>query len=142
MKVLIKAIAIFFSLGLALPAMAEEGVKDTEIGVRKVNVLDIPPIPLFHQKAEDAGDNELLPRSFEGAPPQVPHLITDMEINRGANDCTDCHTSDKESEDPAISETHFLKDAETLSGRRHFCTTCHVTQQDAKPLVKNTFDNE
>jgi cytochrome c-type protein NapB len=26
-----------------------------------------------------------------------------------------------------------------LSSRRYFCTQCHVAQEDAKPLVQNTF---
>ena len=46
---------------------------------------------------------------------------------------------------PKISETHYIsRDAVALdhvARTRWFCTQCHVTQANAKPLVKNVFQN-
>ena len=52
----------------------------------------------------------------------------------------ECHTAkENEAGDPPISISHFTNDSgQTLSGRRHFCLTCHVVQFDAEPLVRNT----
>ena len=47
------------------------------------------------------------------------------------------------SQAPMVSITHFMsRDGQFLasvSPRRFFCTQCHVTQTDAKPLIANTF---
>lgn len=134
---------LFIVVSFVAPSfiIAGDGIKDSEISLRKSDVLIIPNVPLFQHVAEDAGNNELLPRAWDGAPPQVPHLVSELVVNREENECTDCHTSDKtEDGDPAISISHYTDESgETLVGRRYFCSTCHVTQLNAKPLVRNQF---
>ncbi|OFX09030.1 MAG: hypothetical protein A2516_11040 [Alphaproteobacteria bacterium RIFOXYD12_FULL_60_8] len=80
-------------------------------------------------------------RAFSTQPPLIPHVIEDLAINQESNACLGCH------EDPTVaprpSEAHF-KDrsgtvAESVDRSRWFCTQCHVPQEDAKPLVDNTF---
>ncbi len=118
-----------------------EGIRDRNIGLRQAAVLVNPAVPLFPFNAKDPGENELLPRAWEGAPPLISHLVEDMEVNLQNNGCTDCHTADKkDDDDPPMSIDHFTDEsAEQLSGARYMCLTCHVTQADAKPLVDNRF---
>lgn len=142
MKIFVQFVIALCSAGLVFTVFAQSaGTKDTEIGIRKTNVLKIPAVPLVPEVAGDPGDNELLPRSFQGAPPQVPHLIEGMEITLKTNDCRDCHAGEEgEDGEPAISESHFTNVAEELlKGSQHVCVTCHVVQKDAKPLITNTF---
>ena len=118
-----------------------EGIRDYNIGLRQAEVLVNPAVPLIPFNAMDPGENELLPRAWEGAPPQISHLVEDMEVNLQNNGCTDCHTAEKTDDDePPMSIAHFTDDSgKQLSGARYMCLTCHVTQADAKPLVGNRF---
>ena len=57
----------------------------------------------------------------------------------------DCHAWSKVKETGAtkVSATHFKdstgRELANISPRRYVCTTCHVQQTDARPLVGNTF---
>ncbi|MGA9894760.1 MAG: nitrate reductase cytochrome c-type subunit, partial [Xanthobacteraceae bacterium] len=46
---------------------------------------------------------------------------------------------------PMISVTHFMdRDGQVLADvtpRRSFCTACHVSQTEARPLVPNNFQD-
>ncbi len=128
-------------LTLGSPAVAEKGIKDTEISLRKFDVIGIPNVPLFDSIAMTPGYNELIPKAFDGAPPQIPHLLEKMLVNLAKNDCMECHTAkENDAGDPPISISHFTDETgKTLVARRHFCETCHVVQADAEPLVRNTF---
>ncbi len=139
----IRLLFVFCVAGLIITACVTSRypAADTEISLRKSDVLDIPAVPLFKPDASDPGENRLLPRAFDGAPPQVSHTVGDMEISRSTNDCLDCHSSEKGTDgEPAISAAHYADVANTkLKGEQYFCLTCHVEQFDAKPLVRNTF---
>jgi nitrate reductase (cytochrome), electron transfer subunit len=90
-------------------------------------------------------DRDPIPRDYVQQPPLIPHSIASYQITRNANKCLDCHSWSRYKEFGAtkISLTHFKDRAGTeladVSARRYFCTTCHVPQVDAKPLVENTF---
>ena len=90
-------------------------------------------------------DRDPMPRDYVQQPPLIPHSIASYQITRTANQCLDCHSWSRYKEFGAtkISLTHFKDRAGTeladISARRYFCTTCHVPQVDAKPLVENTF---
>ena len=121
-----------------------KAISDSEISLRKTSVFEIEEVPLFVSTAKDPEENDLLPRAFDGAPPQISHLVTDININRSENGCTDCHLSEKQKKkedvEPAISMSHFSDEAgEKLIGERYFCMQCHVPQLDAMPLVENQF---
>ena len=137
LTMLISALAIFGSIH---PSLAGDGIKDDDISLRRSTVFNNPAVPLFESMAMTPGYNDLIPRAFQGAPPQVPHLVEKMLVNQKKNDCMECHTAkENEAGDPPISISHFTNDSgQTLSGRRHFCLTCHVVQFDAEPLVQNT----
>jgi cytochrome c-type protein NapB len=87
----------------------------------------------------------LIPRSSKMEPPLIPHSIRGYQITKNFNKCMDCHAWSKVKESGAtkVSATHFKdasgRDLANISPRRYVCTTCHVTQTDAPPLVGNTF---
>lgn len=90
-------------------------------------------------------DRAPLPRNYEQQPPIIPHAIQSYNITLRFNKCLDCHSWDRAKETGAtkVSKTHFKtrdgQELASISPRRYFCTTCHVPQTDAQPLVDNTF---
>ena len=80
-------------------------------------------------------------------PPTIPHKIDGYQLDKNANRCLYCHNRDRIPETQAIplSVTHYMdRDGNvraTISPRRYFCTQCHVTQTETKPLVDNTFQD-
>jgi len=90
-------------------------------------------------------DREPIERDYVQQPPLVPHKISGYKINKKFNKCLTCHSwaNYKESGATKISQTHF-SDRENnvlanIAARRYFCTQCHVSQVNSKPLVENTF---
>ncbi len=90
-------------------------------------------------------DQEPMNRDYLHQPPLIPHQTRNYRINTKSNKCLSCHSwrNYKKAGATKISLTHFeARDGQQLSDvspRRYFCTQCHVTQADAKPLVKNEF---
>jgi cytochrome c-type protein NapB len=86
-------------------------------------------------------------RNYTDQPPTIPHKIDGYEITLNVNKCMMCHSRERteEFQAPMVSATHFMnRDYDYLaqiSPRRYFCTQCHVVQTDAKPPVKNTFED-
>lgn len=84
-------------------------------------------------------------RNYPMQPPIIPHNIRDYQLDLNVNTCLSCHSRNRVSESQAtmVSVTHFMdRDGNFLaevSPRRYFCTQCHVTQHDTKPLVPNDF---
>ncbi|MGH1484876.1 MAG: nitrate reductase cytochrome c-type subunit [Cellvibrionaceae bacterium] len=84
-------------------------------------------------------------RAYPMQPPSIPHHIDGYQINLNANKCLSCHARNQteESQAPMVSVTHFMdRDGNFLadvSPRRYFCTQCHTTQIERKPLIENTF---
>lgn len=99
------------------------------------------PAPMVNQENKDVRRT----RAFAWQPPTIPHRIDGYQIDRNANRCILCHARTKIEETKAIplSLTHYMDRDGTLRGdispRRYFCTTCHVPQDEVKPLVGNTF---
>ena len=95
--------------------------------------------------ADVVNDDKKVARNYPEQPPTIPHQIRDYQVHLNTNKCLSCHgmKAVEESQAPMVSVTHFM-DREgqmraAVSPRRYFCTQCHVTQSDAKPLVSNTF---
>ncbi len=113
------------------------------------------------------GESELIDRSFENAPPLIPHKIAGLlDITTGDNKCLKCHMPDKAEKFEAtpMPQTHFtsfrpkvieknglyLVDAEegevTIKDLGHFsdamynCTQCHVAQANVDLDVNNMFN--
>ncbi len=106
--------------------------------------------PIDVQKATNKIDNVVnsdikQQRNYPMQPPLIPHKIRNYEVNLNTNKCMSCHSRHRteDSQAPMVSVTHFMdRDGNFLaeiSPRRYFCNQCHVTQDDTKPLVENTF---
>ena len=86
-------------------------------------------------------------RNYPEQPPVIPHSIEGYQLTLNTNRCLTCHKPEftEASGAPMISVTHFMdRDGQVLSDvtpRRYFCTTCHVQQTDARPLVPNLFQD-
>ena len=130
------AIALGVALGIGTGAVAADvkGLRDTA-----PNAADKAP-ELF--RVQEGVKHE---RAYRQQPPLVPHATEKYEINLKVNQCLRCHEwpySDQEKA-PKISDLHYLDRngvrQDVVNGNRYFCTQCHVSQVDAKPLVDNKF---
>lgn len=102
----------------------------------------------YATRAPNADMTALIPRTFKGQPPLIPHEVEKyLPITMDENDCLDCHISDdfKGRKMPRIGDSHFSKTEKEPDGSpkvnmsRWQCNSCHVPQVDAPPLVENTF---
>lgn len=103
----------------------------------------------FSYSQEGPGGSQRFDRSYENAPPLVPHSLEGLlPITKDNNACVGCHMPDIAGDMGAtpIPKSHFynLRDnkdlKDTLSNARFNCTQCHVPQSDAKDLFKgNSF---
>ena len=132
-------------------ASSEQGamLKDSEIGLRKVeleNEKDVK-LPSYEYSKSEAGESQKIERSYENAPPMIPHSIEDMlPITQDNNMCLTCH-------DPAVaadvgavavpsSHTYDLraeKKLDEVANARFNCVLCHTPQANLAPAVGNTF---
>lgn len=86
-------------------------------------------------------------RSYEIAPPSVPHKIGKEQINLKVNTCMKCHSAEtyKKEKAPQAGKdgSHYLdrdgKKTTKVAARRYFCDQCHTPQLNKAPLVENTF---
>lgn len=123
-------------------------------------------MPVYSSLA--AGTSEKLDRSFENAPPLIPHMtIGFFPIKRDNNICLTCHMPDKAEAVKAvpIPKSHFTshrpevlksggkyyvnaKDGEvvtkdlgtTLNSAFFNCSQCHVPQANVTVDIKNIFE--
>lgn len=124
--------------------------KDTGLSKSLIS-KDTKEAPKTVYKGKEPGKNRVLPRSFEGAPPMIPHDISDyLPIVRGNNSCTDCHLNPSRhwmmQNITLVPDNHLIvrkgnrvKNRRKLHPRKYNCTQCHAAQSHAKPLVENKF---
>ena len=90
-------------------------------------------------------DRSPIDREYVYQPPLIPHQTRHYEVSLNANKCLSCHSWKNAGEMGAtkISVTHYeTREGQVLSDvspRRYFCMQCHVTQNDASPLIDNNF---
>ncbi|NOY52276.1 MAG: nitrate reductase [Deltaproteobacteria bacterium] len=105
-------------------------------------------VPAVRYPSNAPGTSRRIDRSFENAPPLIPHDISDMlPIKRGKNLCISCHMPDVAVGMGAtpVPRSHLvdLRTGRNLGGKlyqgRYFCIQCHVPQAELKPLIKNGF---
>lgn len=98
-----------------------------------------------------AGESKRYDRSFENAPPLIPHDLEGLiPITADNNMCVSCHMPEvaKEVGATPIPKSHLYsirnkKDLEgKLSDDRFNCTTCHVPQANVEAKFKNNFKPE
>jgi cytochrome c-type protein NapB len=115
------------------------------------------------------GESEVIQRSFENAPPLIPHRVGGfLPIKSDDNKCLRCHMPDKAPEFKAIPlpETHFTsyrpgvieedgiyrvdaaegevveKDLNHFNWALFNCSQCHVPQAEVTVEISNVFDPE
>ena len=146
-------------------------ISETSLGLRKTDLYSENNVEgskgVFDAPAP--GQSQVLERSFENAPPLIPHTVEGfLPIKKGQNMCLSCHMPNVA---PAVKATsipasHFmnfrpkikevngkvvaykdndkgntvtLQTLENLSNARYNCSQCHVPQADITVEVKNTF---
>ncbi|WP_050854970.1 nitrate reductase cytochrome c-type subunit [Helicobacter cetorum] len=134
----------------------EKILKDTRIsqenlGLRKAPLEDEKKVRLspYHYSENAPGSSQRIERSYENAPPLIPHDISDFaDITKDNNACLGCHSPDVAESVGATplpkSHLYDLRHNKPVknngvSDARYNCTQCHVPQANAKPLVKNSF---
>jgi len=115
-------------------------VADSALGLSRTSVFSVPVPPPVVANGRQPGETKPLSRMFPGAPPRIPHEITDfVPIRRNENACVECHDRSRAPESGAvpIPESHYrdlrrAPDArrETLAGARYVCVSCHVPLTD------------
>lgn len=126
---------------------APKSVSETEIGLRNTSLLnDNITLKKYNYEQKAAGESTKIERSYENAPPMISHSVDDMDITREANACLDCHAPDVAEAVGAVSvptshQFHLRnnKKLTKVDDTRWNCLSCHATQVNAQPLVKNTF---
>ena len=146
-------VAILFFAVSALAVAQTAGTKAADLGLSKTSVFTEPTPQPFEYKDDFSGTSKVLPRSYPGAPPQIPHTIESFKpITAANNACLGCHDKPetigkKEAKAlPPIPFSHYVtakgkskQPERKLSGARFLCTQCHVPQAKVKPLVDNSF---
>ena len=98
-----------------------------------------------------SGEAQRYERSFENAPPMIPHDLEGLiPITADNNMCVTCHMPEvaKDVGATPIPKSHLYsirnkKDLEgKLSDDRFNCTTCHVPQANVETKFKNNFKPE
>lgn len=136
------ALAALLALGAAQTTGAADTAPVKLQGLRGGTPVDQDNLPATFKQERDHTPSD---RDFVQQPPLIPHTIAGYQITLNFNKCMECHSWQKAKEAGAIrvSVTHFRTSAgvelDNISPRRYFCTQCHVSQTDAKPLVGNTF---
>jgi len=139
MKHLIKHTIILLGITLITPTVIAQDVESLR-GSNPLKQNAKKPVPKKWQS-----DRAPIKRDFVHQPPLIPHSIEGYIINTNSNKCLSCHSwaNYKDKGATKISLTHFTdrdgNDLANVSARRYFCTQCHVSQVEAKPLVTNTF---
>lgn len=144
-----------FGVGLLLSACGMSpnwggkaaAVSDTDLGLSKTSVFDVPVPDAFEYVGGAPGENELLARSYHTAPPMITHSIQDMTpITQDFNLCKDCHVQpdligaprEKGMPVPAP-RSHYVENSNDLYMGRWNCTQCHAPQANVKLLVESNF---
>jgi len=134
---------------IALIVMLSMALGTTHLFAEQVNSLrghtPLDETVMTNTMKKVQNDREPIARDYIQQPPLIPHKTKGYKINKKFNKCLTCHSwaNYKESGATKISQTHF-SDRENnvlanIAPRRYFCTQCHVSQVDSKPLVENTF---
>ena len=154
--------AALLALLLLACTQALQPVGEEDISLRREGLQQTTSAPGPVYAGKDPGENKTYARAFYGAPPMIPHNLTDMQVGADTNDCLDCHEEGDE-ETPGLPPTHRMKGrfdilaraearngqltslkefvkVEVVSGNRYDCMLCHAPQaENVGNLVENTF---
>lgn len=142
------------ALGLAVLLCAcvndKTALSDNDIGLRNVALTsENVTLKEFAYNSAAAGESKLIERSFENAPPMIPHDVDGMlEVSKDYNACLTCHSPENA---PAMKATSVPSSHTTdlrtgkknknnaVDESRFNCNACHTPQANLAPLVGNGF---
>ena len=126
-------------------AAAPVGTPDSEIGLAAGTAFEQPQQQAIGFNTVDPGESELRARPNSEFPPAVPHSTEDLEtITFEENPCLECHDPSVAADMGAVAvpSSHNVDlrrkptaEGKDVVGARWVCTSCHVAQTDAEPLV-------
>jgi cytochrome c-type protein NapB len=141
--------AAALAAALAAGPATRTPIPERDVGLSRTAPMEVAAPPKVKENGSSPGDRPVRPRAYPGAPPAIPHGISDfLPITREANACVDCHgvAVKKRGEPTPIPASHYVdwrnaptQRGEKVAGARWVCTACHVPQQDVKPLVGSPF---
>lgn len=152
MKFIKSSILLAFILSFAI-AKGDNFVDESKIGFRTMSVADESGITLedVNYSAEAAGLSTRFERSFENAPPMIPHDLEGLlPITTELNMCTTCHMPEfsKDVGSTPVPKSHLVDlrtghdNSGVLDGSRYNCVQCHTPQAKVDLVVKNNFKPE
>lgn len=123
-------------------------VVDDDLSYRNEPLLANSGAPGAAVTAGEPGDNVVATRSFENAPPVIPHGVDDLlPITTDENLCLDCHDPEtaEDAEARSVPASHLYDirrgtDLGSVNPANYACTLCHAPQADVESLVDNTFE--
>ncbi len=137
------------ALAAASASKPARAIPEKDVGLARTAPMEVVAPPVVKENDSSPGDRPVRPRAYPGAPPAIPHGISDfLPITRESNACVDCHavTEKKRGEPTPIPASHYVdlrnapeRRGDRVAGARWVCTACHVPQQDVKPLVGSPF---
>ncbi|TKX29934.1 nitrate reductase cytochrome c-type subunit [Campylobacter estrildidarum] len=147
-----KKIVLAVSVFLAACGVNND-LNSNQFGLRKAGLENENKVSLIEANYTNLqpGESHRFERSYENAPPLIPHAIEDMlPITKDNNTCLSCHDKAiaKDVGATPLPASHYYdfrrnkKTGNAISDTRFNCTQCHVPQSDAKPLVGNSFKPE
>ena len=127
--------------------------KDLNILRAANDVIDEDDIKLadINWTKSAAGESKRYDRSFENAPPLIPHDLEGLiPITADNNMCVSCHMPEVAKDVGATpipkSLLYSIRNKKDLEGKlsddRFNCTTCHVPQANVEAKFKNNFKPE
>lgn len=144
------------ALLVSVNVYAAQPIAPDSMGLSKTSVFEVPEQKAAQYPTTAPGESKLLPRAYLGAPPQIPHDVSDfLPITAQTNMCLACHNQPalqgKKREKGAvvpIPASHYTdhrtpgaKPGENVVNARYNCNQCHVPQSNAPVVVENTFPN-
>lgn len=150
-KIALLGTALALMLSVQMTGAADKkGVSDEQIGLSKTGVNDVPDPQVFEYRNNAPFSGKVLPRAYQGAPPQVPHNLEGfIPITRDANACIGCHQQPSmigkktKGQPTPMPISHYVDaKASAMNMGRYNCTQCHTPQATVKPLVGNTFSGK
>lgn len=140
------------SIVVATGCAVSQSYNEEELGLRKVDLYSEKTVvgESTSYSTVAAGESKVIQRSFENAPPMIPHDVEGMmDISKESNACVGCHLPEVAEAVKAtpIPKSHFFdmrtqKVLAEMSQARYNCTACHAPQSANEPLVKNEFKPE
>jgi len=123
-------------------------VADDDLSYRNEPLMADSGTPPTVFDAAEPGDSELMDRSFENAPPMIPHNVDGLlPITGDDNMCLECHAPENAADAEAIPTpaSHLYdmrrdKELSDVNPANYNCTLCHAPQANTGELVENTFE--